>query len=284
MKSRIEILSRNELENALKGKMINKDNHSISFGDFNGFAVISFCDTDRIPVDLSATKADYITVMADDLDYDEICKRYGDYYKFLSEADDIAQFIIRAVSSGKNIVCQCEYGMSRSAGCAAAIYEFFMGTGVSVFTDRKYYPSTVIFEKIYEALCCAKLSITDIDVGALRTERAHVDRQEMISKLFGMICSLKNYSCDEILCVTAITKDKEYHFYEGGIFYELIEPFIDKYSVDDILYIGLTFRNKDNEFGAEFVDSECGIMPCKSECNMYCYEVKQSYGVLETDA
>ena len=172
MKNYIEILSREELEKALNDGCVIKDNGIVCFGDLDGDAVISFCDTDKEPVDLSRTKADHIVIMADDLYYDEICKRYGDESNYFTEADAVAEFIIRAVAARKRIICQCEYGMSRSAGCAAAIYEFFMGTGIRVFADRNLCPSVAVFNRLYKALCCAKLRITDIDVDALRTGRA----------------------------------------------------------------------------------------------------------------
>ena len=161
MKNCIEILSRERIEEMIR-----------SGGLSEGDAVISFCDTDKVPVDLSRTKTDHFVVKADDLYYDEIYKRYGDKYSYFTEADAVAEFIIRAVSAGKRIVCQCEFGMSRSAGCAAAIYEFFMGAGIKIFTDRHLSPSVVIFNQLYKALCRARLRITDIDVDALRTERA----------------------------------------------------------------------------------------------------------------
>ena len=172
MKNYVVILSRDELEEALYGGIVIKDYGAVGFGDFDGDAVISFCDTDKEPVNLGRTKAEHIVVKADDLDYEEICKRYGNDWSYFTEADDVAEFIIRAAAAGKRIVCQCEYGMSRSAGCAAAIYEFFMGTGIRVFADRKLCPSVVIFDQMYKSLCRARLSITDIDVDALRTERA----------------------------------------------------------------------------------------------------------------
>jgi len=161
MKNFIEIMSRERIEKMIRSGELNEDD-----------AVVSFCDTDKEPVDLGSTRAAQFVVRADDLDYEEICKRYGNDRSYFSEADDVAEFIIRAAAAGKRIVCQCEYGMSRSAGCAAAIYEFFMGAGIRVFADRKFCPSVVIFDQLYKALCRERLSITDIDVDAMRTGRA----------------------------------------------------------------------------------------------------------------
>ena len=51
-----------------------------------------------------------------------------------------------------NLICQCEYGESRSSGCAAAILEYFYKTGISIFTDYRYYPNQVVYHKVFDAL------------------------------------------------------------------------------------------------------------------------------------
>ena len=53
-----------------------------------------------------------------------------------------------AYEKGLDIICQCEYGQSRSAGCAAAILEHFQGNGITIFRDYKYYPNKLIFNKV----------------------------------------------------------------------------------------------------------------------------------------
>ena len=88
----------------------------------------------------------------EDLDL-EVLKRKGyTYDTYFPEADDMAAFIVRAYADGKDIICQCEYGQSRSAGCAAAILEYFYKDGISVFADYNYYPNQVVFHKVYDAL------------------------------------------------------------------------------------------------------------------------------------
>ena len=68
------------------------------------------------------------------------------------EADAIASFIYKAYSRGLDILCQSEYGQSRSAGCAAAILEHFYRSGISVFADYAYVPNRAVYHKILEAL------------------------------------------------------------------------------------------------------------------------------------
>lgn len=74
------------------------------------------------------------------------------YETYFPEAEELAKFIINVKKDGLNIICQCEYGESRSSGCAAAILEYFYKTGISVFADYKYYPNQVVYHKVYDAL------------------------------------------------------------------------------------------------------------------------------------
>ena len=69
-------------------------------------------------------------IKLEDLDL-EVLKRKGyTYDTYFPEADSMAMFITKAYMDGKNIICQCEYGQSRSAGCAAAIKEYFYKDGI----------------------------------------------------------------------------------------------------------------------------------------------------------
>jgi protein-tyrosine phosphatase len=64
----------------------------------------------------------------------------------------VAEFIHQAVTDGVEIVCQCEYGQSRSAGLGAAILEYYERRGIDIFRDYRYYPNQLIFNKAYEAM------------------------------------------------------------------------------------------------------------------------------------
>ncbi len=77
------------------------------------------------------------------------------YETYLPEAESLADYILKAKRDGLNILCQCEYGQSRSAGCAAAILEYFEGTGITVFADYRYYPNQLVYHKIFDALTAA---------------------------------------------------------------------------------------------------------------------------------
>ena len=83
----------------------------------------------------------------------EILGDYGYTYEtYLAEADELAKFICKAKTDGLDIICQCDYGQSRSAACAAAILEHFEGRGIDVFADYRYYPNQLVYHKIFDAL------------------------------------------------------------------------------------------------------------------------------------
>lgn len=113
--------------------------------------VISFYDS-VIPVDYSGVCDTVFYSKIADLDL-EVLKNHGmTYDTYFPEADALAEFIVQAYMKRQNIICQCEYGQSRSAACAAAILEYFSQKGISIFTDYQYYPNQVVYHKVYDAL------------------------------------------------------------------------------------------------------------------------------------
>ena len=148
MKNRIDIISRDKAV-----RMINS-----GFPDHA--AVISFYDprgsrsfrAESEPVDYSRVCRRVFSLAVYDID-PEILEDYGlTYETYLPEADALAAFIAAAVDDGCHIICQCEYGQSRSAACAAAIREYYDKEGIVVFADYRYYPNPMIFNKILAAL------------------------------------------------------------------------------------------------------------------------------------
>ena len=103
--------------------------------------VISFYDPDgEAPVDYSG-KADNVLYVPLD-----------DFQTELPEAERIARFINDAKANGLNIMCQCESGQSRSAGCAAAILEYYCHMGQSVFDSDQYRPDEMVYYSVLDAL------------------------------------------------------------------------------------------------------------------------------------
>ena len=117
-------------------------------------AIISFYDPapkGREPIDYSGKAERVFQVALHDIDFD-ILEMFGlSYETYFPEADSLAEFILSAQAEDMDIVCQCEYGQSRSAGCGAAILEYFCKTGISVFADYRYYPNQMVYNKVYLA-------------------------------------------------------------------------------------------------------------------------------------
>ena len=144
---KIDIYSRKAVEELLKN-------------DFpKNTAVICFYDPPNIrtgeipkPVDYKGKPERLFTVAVHDIDI-EILEDYGlTFDTYFPEVNDLAKFIRRAHDDGLDIICQCEYGQSRSAACAAAVLEYYCHDGISVFADYRYYPNQLIFNKVLDAL------------------------------------------------------------------------------------------------------------------------------------
>lgn len=83
----------------------------------------------------------------------ELIAHYGYTYEtYLGEADELAEFIAKAHKEDRDIICQCDYGQSRSAACAAAIIQFYERRGIDVFADYRYYPNQLVYHKVFDAL------------------------------------------------------------------------------------------------------------------------------------
>ena len=149
MKQRIDILSREKAEELIEN----------CFPD--NTAVISFYDPQNVYTPQEYKPVDYSSVCKNTF---YVCIRdtepvfLGNYNLYLDsyfpEAMQVAEFIVAAKKQEMDIICQCEYGLSRSAACAAAIMEFFYKTGIEVFADYRYYPNKMIYHKLLEALKC----------------------------------------------------------------------------------------------------------------------------------
>lgn len=144
----VSIYSRKEAELLIMGNRFPKNVAVISFYD----PAIKRIDKDYIHVDYTGSCERVFFSELDDLDLDCLKDRGLTYETFFPKADELAKFIYKAYSDDIDIICQCEYGQSRSAGCAAAILEHFYHTGISVFADYKRYPSKLVYHKIFDAL------------------------------------------------------------------------------------------------------------------------------------
>lgn len=143
----IKIYSRENIENLIQGEFPKNT------------AIISFYDppskrTGEVfkPVDYQGKADRVFAIPIHDIDI-EILEDYGlTFDTYFPEVDELAKYIYKAKEDGLDIICQCEYGQSRSAACAAAILEHFYKDGISIFADYRYYPNQLIFNKVLKAL------------------------------------------------------------------------------------------------------------------------------------
>ena len=107
---------------------------------------------DYEPVDFTGKCERVMQIALHDLDPEALSDFGLTVETYFPEAYDLAEFIYKAKEDGFDIICQCEYGQSRSAGCAAAILQHFEGRGIDIFTDYRYYPNQLVYHKVFDAL------------------------------------------------------------------------------------------------------------------------------------
>ncbi len=104
------------------------------------------------PVDYKDKAESVFYVPIHDIDI-EILDDFGlTFDTYFPEAVELARYIYNAKEQGFDIICQCEYGQSRSAACASAILEHFYKSGITIFADYRYYPNQLVFNKVLMAL------------------------------------------------------------------------------------------------------------------------------------
>lgn len=146
---KIEIYSREAMEEALARGLPKKT------------AVISFHDPigrgkhrcgDYAPIDYDGKCERFMQIAIRDLDPEALLRFGLTVERYFPEADALAAFIYEAIHDGFEIICQCDYGQSRSAACAAAILQHFEGCGIDIFADYRYYPNQLVYHKVLDAL------------------------------------------------------------------------------------------------------------------------------------
>ena len=132
---KVSILSKSELFKLIEKKELSSRSAVISFADEED----EFLD---IPDKVDTLKVVFYDVRPSSLSKDQ-------YDALLPEAKDIAIFVNQKIKEGKDIICQCDYGISRSAGLAAAILERYAHRGIDIFSDYKYTPNQFVYNKVY---------------------------------------------------------------------------------------------------------------------------------------
>ena len=130
----------------------------LEMGKVENVAIISFYDPKRntcendVPIDFTDKCERVMQIPIYDVDISALSDFGLTEQTYFPEADALAEFIYKAKADGIDIICQCEYGQSRSAGCAAAILQHFARKGINVFADYRYYPNQLIYHKVFDAL------------------------------------------------------------------------------------------------------------------------------------
>jgi hypothetical protein len=119
-------------------------------------AIISFYNepvtTFSKPIDYSGVVDRFIQINLPDID-EKGFEEYGyTESSYFEEADEVAEFIYKAYNDGFDFACQCQFGFSRSAACAAAILEHFEGRGKEVFLSENYLPNIIVYKKLLNSL------------------------------------------------------------------------------------------------------------------------------------
>lgn len=88
-----------------------------------------------------------------EIDY-ENCGSYAFHLFSQEQAKQIADFVYRHQEDTTVWICQCHFGMSRSAAIAAAIKEHFEHNGIDIFADEqgRYCPNVYVFRETLQAL------------------------------------------------------------------------------------------------------------------------------------
>lgn len=134
----VSILSRDGINRLINNNELPSNTAIISFSDSEEEFVIFPIGTDVLQIAF----LDITPFMVEKKMYDKI----------LPEANIIAKYIHQKIIEGKDIICQCDYGVSRSAGCAAAILQMYGHHGIQIFADYRYSPNQFVYNKVLKEL------------------------------------------------------------------------------------------------------------------------------------
>ena len=135
---RVSILSRENMNILIRKNAIPSNTAIVSFSD---------CEEEfiKFPKEIDVLKIAFMDIIPFEID-----KKY--YDSILPEAKIIAEYIVNKVKEGKDIICQCDYGVSRSAGLAAAILQMYGHHGIQIFSDYRYLPNQFVYNKVLKEL------------------------------------------------------------------------------------------------------------------------------------
>lgn len=68
------------------------------------------------------------------------------------DAEKIAAFVMANKHNGRHFIVQCDAGVSRSAGVAAALMKYFNGDDSPIFDSPQYCPNMRCYRMVLDAL------------------------------------------------------------------------------------------------------------------------------------
>ena len=144
----VTVYSREAMETMIRNQAFPPDTAVISFFD----PAVKHIDTGYTHVDYSRVCRDVYYCEAEDLDRDYLAEKGYTYESYFPDAAKIAEFIYWAYDRRKNMICQCDYGQSRSAACAAAILEHFYHNGGNIENRHAVVEALVFNFELHERM------------------------------------------------------------------------------------------------------------------------------------
>lgn len=116
--------------------------------------VISICEPDlnlgfpELPKNPS--RLGVLRLSFTDIDDINAAKQIGQAHYLMAreQAEEVVAFVRKYVNSIETIVCQCDGGISRSSGMAAALSKILNGDDSWVFNSKEYVPNMLVYRMI----------------------------------------------------------------------------------------------------------------------------------------
>ncbi len=135
-------------------------------------ALISICDPDDVHPSPANLPAHHLRLSFDDISPELFCSRLSLPLSLREDkpaweaalrahstvlftptmAQTLADFLARVLPQTAVLMCQCEYGQSRSAAVAAAVLSYRGKDPGVIFDDIRYCPNTYVYETLLGAL------------------------------------------------------------------------------------------------------------------------------------
>jgi len=172
-------------------------------GDLKDKAIISFFSPQKakraedVRINYSGVCDNIFYIGVPDIDLKYLSDYGYTYETYIEDTKGLSEFIYNAKSNGLDIICQCDFGQSRSAACASAILEHFEGSGIDIFSNYDYYPNQVVYHKVFDAL---ENHLYDLAVDYIKTTPSHISVDNIQRKLqvgFGKANAIINKMLEE---------------------------------------------------------------------------------------